>query len=140
MAPPTVETAIWLALKERVKTIPLSPLPPIHWPNEIYEPKVGTAYLKVEHIPNTTQRVFIGSMEPHRYRGILQIGLMTKLNQQVGIALEMAGGIASHFPPDLRLVAHDVTVRVTRRPDMGPAQPQSTHLMIPVSVEYETWA
>lgn len=139
MATPTVETAIWLALKDRVESLALSPAHSIAWPNEAFTPPSG-GYLKVEHIPNRTLRVFIPSDAPHHYRGILQIGVMEKLNQDLAVALEVAGDVADHFPADLRLTAYGVTVRVAGHPSIGPALPQSTHLMIPVSVEYEAYA
>ena len=140
MATPTVETAIWLALRGRVESLVLSPVYPVAWPNESYQPAAGVPYLKVEHIPNRTLRAFIGSDDPHHYRGILQIGLMTKLNRDLAVGLEVAGDVADHFPADLKLTAHGVIVRITAHPGVGLPQPQATHLMIPVSVEYETWA
>lgn len=140
MATPTTETAIWLALRGRVESLVLSPVYPVAWPNESYQPAAGVPYLKVEHIPNRTLRAFIGSDDPHHYRGILQIGVMTKLNQNVAVGLEVAGDIADHLPADLKLTAYGVTVRITAHPSVGLPQPQATHLMIPVSVEYDCWA
>lgn len=140
MATPTVETAIWLALRGGVESLALSPAHDVAWPNESYQPTAGAPYLKVEHIPNRTLRAFIGSSDPHHYRGILQIGVMTKLNQNVAVGLEVAGDVADHFPADLKLVAHGFTVRITSNPSVGLPQPQATHLMIPVSVEYDCWA
>lgn len=142
MATPTVETAIWLALRGRIETIPGAM--PMAWPNEAFTPPrdangVSVPYLRIDMIPNTTQRVFIGSTDPHRYRGILQIGVMARLNQNLAVGMEIAGDVADHFPADLRLTAHDVTVRVTSHPSLGPAQPQATHLMIPVSIEFESY-
>jgi hypothetical protein len=139
MATPTTETAIWLALRARVEALTLSPAFPIAWPNEPFTPLAG-GYLKVEHIPNRTLRRFIGSNDPHHYRGILQIGVMAKLNQNVAVGIEVAGDVAGHFPADLRLTSNGITVRITSHPSVGPAQPQATHVMIPVSIEYEAWA
>lgn len=140
MATPTVETAIWLALRGRLESLVLSPAHDVAWPNESYLPVAGAPYLKVEHIPNRTLRAFIGSNEPHQYRGILQIGVMAKLNRDLAVGLEVAGDVADHFTADLRLTAHGVTVRITSNPSVGLPQPQATHLMIPVSVEYDCWA
>lgn len=137
MATPTVETAIWSALKARIASIPSAPA--IAWPNETMLTKPPT-YLTVELIPNRTLRRFIGSNDPHQYRGILQIGVMTKLNEQLGIAIERAGDVADHFPADLLLTSNGVTVRITSHPSVGPSQPQTTHLMTPVSIEFESWA
>lgn len=139
MATPTIETAVWLALRGRVEALALSPALPVAWPNEAFTPPAGP-YLKIEHVPNRTLRIFIPSTSPHHYRGILQIGVMTKLNQGVGYPTEIAGDIADHFPADLKLPAHGVMLRVTSHPSIGPAQPQATHLMIPVSIDYEAYA
>lgn len=137
MATPTVETAIWSALKARITSIPGSY--PTAWPNQNYTPVTGTDYLRIDLIPNRTLRRFIGPNDPHHYRGILQIGVMTKLNEQIGIAIEKAGDVADHFPTDLLLTSNGVTIRITGHPSIGPSMPQATHLMTPVSIEFETY-
>lgn len=134
-----METAIWLALRGRVASLVLSPVHPVAWPNEAFTPPAGP-YLRVEHIPNRTLRVFLPSDSPHHYRGILQIGVMEKLNQPLAVAIEVAGDVADHFPADQALSSHAVALRITARPSIGPAMPQAAHLMVPVSIEYEAYA
>jgi hypothetical protein len=136
---PSIETAIWLALKGRVQTLPLSPMPPISFPNESFKKPNGT-YLRVTHIPNMNRRILIGSAGPHHRLSLLQIDVFAPLNQNVAVAVEMAGQIAQHFPTDLRITAHGVTARVMQAPTVGQPMLDDTHVMVPVTIQVETFA
>lgn len=146
---PSIETSIWLALRGRVQSVVLSPVLPISWPNEPFTPpqvndKPGP-YLRVTHLPNQTDRIFIGSNDPHRYQGILQISLFSALDQSPavpGAVIEQAGQIAAHFPADLRLSHSGVTVRITKRPSIaqGMRDDASSRWHTPVSIFYECYA
>lgn len=145
---PSIETAIWLALRGRVQSLVLTPTLPIAWPNEKFDPpqvanKPGP-YLRVTHLPNQTDRIFIGSNDPHRYQGILQISLFSALNQSPStpaLVVEQAGQIAAHFPTDLRLTHSGVTVRITRRPSIaqGIRDDASNRWHTPISVSYQAF-
>lgn len=55
----TVETAIWLALRSRIATLPFSPALPVAYPASTYRPD-GKPYLAVGRVSIAPQRVFIG--------------------------------------------------------------------------------
>ena len=139
MAGPSIETAIWLALKARVQALVLSPVLPVAWPNESFTKPAG-GYLRVTHIPNLNRRLFIGSTDPHQRLGLLQVDVFMPRNQNVAVALEVAGKVAAHFPTDLSMVYGDVSVRVQSAPTVAQPIDDDTHLMVPVTIPVECFA
>lgn len=135
---PTVETAIWLALKARVQALSLSPALPIAWPNQSFNKPTG-GYLRVTHVPNINRRILIAS-GPHQRLGLLQIDVFAEKNRDAAVAIETAGLVAAHFPCDLRMNYGTVSVRVTKAPDVAQAIENDSHLQFPVTVQYETFA
>jgi len=140
---PAIETSIWLALRGRVETLALNPAHPVAWPNEAFTAPAG-AYLRVTHLPNRTERLFLKGTDPHWYRGILQISAMYPLAVLNGetVAREIAGQAAAHFPAGLSLTYADVRVDITARPTVaqGFRDDASARWMTPVSVPYECFA
>lgn len=150
MAGPTIETAIWLALKGRVGTLVLSPVLQIAWPKEAFNPPQGGTpakplpYLEVRHLPNTNTRLFLGNAAPHRRAGILQITLKypTSLNHAEAVQTEIAGQIAAHFPTGhvMRLAAATmkVALKVEKAPDISQGFRDGTdpYWQTPVSIRY----
>lgn len=136
---PSIETSIWLALKARVEALVLSPVLPIAWPNLSFT-KPATGYLRVTHVPNMNRRLFIGSTGPHQRLGLLQIDVLGKKNENIAVAVEVAGKVAAHFPTDLRMRYGDVTVRVTAAPTVAQPMDDDTHVLVPVTVPYECFA
>src|SRR5690554_1305869 len=100
MATPTVNTRIWLALRNHLADLVLTPVLPILWPGtNVTLPSSGRA-LEITHLVNRPDRRFIGSYEPHDRRGILQIGVLSipSANEHAETAVrEIAGTIAAHF-------------------------------------------
>lgn len=136
---PAIETSIWLALRARVEALVLAPSLPVSWPNESFTKPTG-GYLRVNWIPNIDRRIFIGAAEPHQRLSLLQVDVFAKKNQDLAIAIEIAGKVAAHFPTDLRMTAHGVTARVTKAPGVAQPIPDDTHLIVPVTVSIEAFA
>jgi hypothetical protein len=135
MSVPSIETKIYQAIKARVEALPMKATYPIVWTDgSAYSPNPNQPYLRCTWTPNTTQRQFIGSKDPHRRPGILQIDVMGTKAQGSGVAREVAGQVAQHFPADMRLRFMDVKVRVLRAPSVF-APFIDTHIQVPVSIE-----
>jgi hypothetical protein len=134
----STETSIWLALRARVESLVLSPVLQISWPDEAFQPVVGTSYLEVTHLPNTVQRRFLKGSDPHYFQGILQIILHAPLNspQAYTQAVEVAGQIAAHFPADQKMPYGDILVRVSKRPNIAKGDPGDTFWGIPITIQY----
>jgi hypothetical protein len=149
---PTTETSIWLALKARVQSLPAPVNFPaqtgrVDWPGVPFtKPHANgqaAPYLECRLLPNTAQRVFIGSSDPHRRMGILQLTYMhpivlanaTNVDWQAQFS-QIGGAIAEHFPADLRMTFEDVTVRVEKAPDVSQAFVDEAWWRVPVSIRY----
>lgn len=136
----STEAKIMTALLARLASFAASPALPVAYPNVSFTSPAGGKYLRVHFIPNVTQRHFIGSGDPHRYIGILQVSVCWSINVGETAPREVAGAIAAHFPCDLKLVADECTVRITKRPDVSDLMVQDTGVLTPVSIEWECWA
>ncbi|TWG90319.1 uncharacterized protein DUF4128 [Mesorhizobium sp. J18] len=133
---PTIETSIWLALKARVQSLVLSPALPVAWPNESFDAPLS-GYLRVTWIPNINRRLFLRGSDPHQRLSLLQVDVFGKKNQNVSVALEIAGKVAAHFPADLRMTAEGVTARVVRAPEIAQPIADDTHVQVPVTISIE---
>lgn len=136
---PSIETSIWLALKARVEALVLSPALPIAWPNLSFTKPSG-GYLRVTHVPNMNRRLFIGSTDPHQRLGLLQVDVFGKKNENIAVAVEVAGKVAAHFPTDIKMRYGEVAVRVTAAPTVAQPIDDDTHLLVPVTVPIECFA
>jgi hypothetical protein len=135
MSVPSIETKIYQAIKARVEALPMKATYDIVWSDGAgYSPSPTKPYLRCTWTPNTTQRQFIGSKEPHRRPGVLQIDVMDTKTRGSGVARETAGQVAAHFPADMRLTFMGAKVRVLREPSVF--EPFiDTHIQVPVSIE-----
>lgn len=148
MSGPSIETAIWLALRGRVLSLPATIVPQtaIAWPKKPFT-KPSTAmglqpYLEVRLLPNQVQRVTIKGSGPHRRPGILQLDYcapVSGLLDDIQVT-EMAGRIAAHFPADLPLVSEGVSVRIERTPDVGQGSADGSYWRVPVSIRFDCFA
>lgn len=138
MSVPSIETKIYQAIRARVSSLPMASTYPIKWSDgPAYEPQATERYLRATWIPNQTQRMFIGSSDPHRRPGILQIDVFATVAQGSGVAREVAGQVAAHFGTDLTMTFLGVKARVLKAPSVGPVF-VGTHIQVPVTVEIET--
>lgn len=136
----TIEASIQTALFTRMAQLVLSPVHPVSWPNVSFTAPANKRYLRVSHLPNTTDRLFINSSGKHRHQGILQVLVCGALNSGEAAVRETAGLVASHFPVDARFAANGVTLRITKRPNVSSALITDTEIQVPVSISYECFA
>ena len=61
------------ALNTQLATIQVSEVPPIAWPNDGYEPILGTDYLRPTLLPSSNAQVSLGSTGKDKYVGIYQV-------------------------------------------------------------------
>jgi hypothetical protein len=139
MATPSIETSIWLALKARAQALVLSPVLPVAWPNESFTKPTG-GYLRVTHIPNVNRRLFLSSSDPHQRLGLMQIDVFGRKNENVAVAVEIAGKVAGHFACGTDMWRDGLRVNVTKAPDVGQPIQDDTHVQVPVTIAYECFA
>lgn len=147
-----IQEAIEAALFQRAASLQALTGLPISWPNMPFSPpqvdgvdangkaiKVAGPYLRVEHIPNRSDRLFINSAV-HQRQGLLQITIVTPQNRQAVIATRIADQVSAHFPMDLKLPAGSFMLRITKAPDIAPAMKDDPSWVVPVTVSYEAFA
>ncbi|RFC66448.1 hypothetical protein DYI37_03115 [Fulvimarina endophytica] len=132
--------AIASALFEHLKAFGQSRNLRVSRANRSFTAKDGETYLRESFIPNTADRRFIGSDDPHRYLGLYQIDVITTSGSGEQTARTLAGEIAAHFAVDQRLMADGITTRITRRADVGPMMVEDARAMIPLTLEWECFA
>ena len=132
----TTEATIEGLLFQRVGSLVLAPPRRVAWPNQPITPANGETILAVDHLPNRSQRLFIGSSDPHLRQGLLQIRVMGPQNQNAINLTQIAGQVAAWFPTDLRLTSGNVQVRISKAPDIAPGFKDDPHWVVPVSVSY----
>ena len=138
----TVEGAIEQVLSVRLVSLVLTPAHPIAVPNVNFTKPNDNRYLEAKFVPNGANRVFIGSDEPHRRIGFLQVNVRDGLNKGSRIT-DIAGLVAAHFPADLKLThATGLTVQITAAADVGNMIVEATPpgVLVPILVPFECWA
>jgi len=134
-----VEDNIEAALFGHVAELELTPALPVAWPNTAFTPGAG-AYLRVDHLPNATERFLLKGSDPHHRRGILQLTVVCPLNKGPAPATNLAGRVALHFPADRALYGGGTKVTITKAPSIAPALKTDASWDVPVSVSYECFA
>lgn len=132
----TIESDIETALFDRVTSLSLTPPLPIAWPNVDYTPPTDGLYLAVQHFPNGVSRYSQTGADPKQRIGILQLTVVTPLNQGASNATLIAGQIAEHFPADLIMRSGAVKVTVTDAPSIAPAIKTDASWDTPLSIPY----
>jgi hypothetical protein len=135
-----VETKIAEALFAHLKALVFSPVLRIAFPNMEFEPPADGKWLRATFHPVTGGDRLIGSDDPSRIGGFMQVSVFWPLNRGEGEPRDVAGQIASHFAVDLRLEPSDASVRIIRRPDVGPMLVENIGVQIPVSIYFEAFA
>lgn len=142
MATPTPETAIWLALKAHVASLSLSPSLSVAYPNETFEPPSTNGqpdnYLAVSLFRNDPNPATMGTTGKNRHRGILQIMLHARKDQDFAVASEIAGDIAEHFKLTTTGTNNGFTFRVEVPPTVGSdiSLANEQMMQIPISIRY----
>jgi hypothetical protein len=135
----SIASDIEVALFTHIEDLTLDPPLAVAWPNVSFAKPVE-GYLRVNHMPNISQRIAINSTSAHRRMGVLQLDIFKPKNEGPSYALAAADAVAEWFGTDLKLRSGAVTVRITKSPDVIPAMPDDTHWMVPVVVQYESFA
>lgn len=136
----SIETRIFEAIAAKVRALKLSTAHEIVW-TEGDETNLTPSkrYLRCTWTPNQTQRVFVGSNEPHWRPGVLQIDVLVPTSVSSGVAREQAGQIAAQFNTDLSMTFMGIKVKVLKAPSVLSVF-KDTHVQVPVIIELETLA
>lgn len=136
----SVEAKIMEALFARVAPLAAALGLTISWPNISFTPPATQKYLRVVFVPNVTNRVFIGSDDPHQRLGLLQVSVQWTKGAGESLARDAAGAVAAQFPTDLVLTSGDLSIRITKRPHVADIIVEDVSVQVPVMIEWECWA
>ena len=138
MTNPEPITLLWLALRSRVETIPLSPALPIAWPADGFEPGADP-FLSVSFLPGDPGRLTIGAAGPHPLTGALALVLVVPaaLHWDTARIQNTAGVIRRHFPVDLPMRCGTVKATVARPPTIQQTYRDGAYLRTPVIARWQ---
>lgn len=133
----TTENSIWFALRSRIETIPLSPLPHRAYPGKDYEP-TGADYLSIGGISLAPERRSVGPGSDERVGtlGIVYVAALGRYPQDFTYYLDKAGQIAAHFPKDLPLYHGGVKLQIMDTPHVQDGYREGAYWHVPVTIRW----
>ena len=139
--PTGVEANIFQALVKHLLTLTFTPAQPIAAPNVAFPPAGQTKpkdYLEVTFLPNATNTRTVGQGS-QQHRGIMQVSVHFGSGTGIIIPMQRADLIIAHFPKDLVLYESGIRVKIYRKPYQTPMPPQNGSLIVPVTIQYESF-
>jgi hypothetical protein len=131
-----IEAKIFEGLMVRLGTLSTSPSMPIAYPNVVYDPP-ETGYLRVTHLPNTTEQVTLGSSGRNRHFGLLQVDVMWPKGAGNVAPMEIAAAVISHFKRGTSFTQNSVLILINSPPSVAPAIDADPYMQIPVTIPYQ---
>lgn len=136
-----VETAIWMALRKRLEvfTTPMVSDFDIAWPGSTYSPNANRMFLSPTISYAKPENVLLTG-KPKDRNGIFTVRVAYPLGDVYEKALQVAGGLAHHFPDRLPLRYDDIRVRVEGDAEVVGGYRDNGFWNIPVKVNWRTFA
>lgn len=137
-----VETAIWLALRERVESLPMTIAKA--WPAEKFDlpydgPKL-LPFLRVGRVSVAPVRVLIKPGKKHTRTGALIVTLVYPLKQDIKVYDQLAGTIAEHFREGTEMRYDGVCVTVENAPHVQDGYEDNAYWAVPVRIPWRCFA
>lgn len=141
---PTTEVKIWLALRARIESIPLTF--DKAWPAETFDvphtngqlqPYIRVGAVTVDPVP-----IFIDYGKRHARTGTLIVTLVHPIlpGAQASYYRQAAGKVAEHFADGTRMGYYDVCVTVTSQPHVQPGYEDNGYWTTPVTIPWRAYA
>lgn len=134
---PTIETQIWLALKNRIQTNPLSL--PITWPAEKFTAPAG-GYIRAGTVTAAPNRVMIPDGHKYTRTGFLMLTLVMPMNQKTAVFTELAGQLAAHFNDTVKMRYGSLCVSIESNPQVMDGYMDGGYWSIPVRIPWRCFA
>lgn len=132
-----IETSIWLAIKQRIDSLPLSYEKA--WPGEKFNPS-NAPYLRIGRVSTAPQRELIASGKPHNRSGSIIITLVYPLGPNVSVFDQLAATIAEHFIDGTAMSYGGVCVNVPSYPYVQEGYEDNGWWTVPVTIPWRTFA
>jgi hypothetical protein len=136
MAVSGVDAQIADALLWAVGSMSLTPALAVAYPNVAFVPKIGTPYLQVSVIPNTTDALGINDNSSTDRQGLMQLSVFWPAGAGAIQAMQVASQIANAFRFGTRIDRNGLWVRIDKAPRVAAALQETDWLQVPVVV---TW-
>lgn len=107
----------------------------IAWSNIVYEPDVGTTYLRPSFLPTDTVQVGLGSSGLDDTRGVYQIDVVYPAGNG---RTTVTDSVADHFKRGTTLSYNGTNVRIISA-SIGPALRDGAWNFVPVSIAFQTY-
>lgn len=137
-----IETAIWLALKSRVETIPLSL--PFAWVGQAFTPPYSgnklLPYLSIGRVSGPPSRQLIDYGKPHLREGSLMVTLVHPLGDDVSVYDQIAGTVAEHFIDGTHMRYGAICLTVPEYPYEQEGYEYNGYWQVPVSIPWRCFA
>lgn len=134
----TIETKIWLALRERIDSIPLDFT--VIMPGDPGEAPFSDGKLKpfirAGRATADPSRIFIANGMPHVRTGFLILTLAHPMGQNVSVYYQYAGIIADHFSDSESMQYNDVCVTIPSYPTVSDGYEDNGYFNIPVRIPW----
>lgn len=110
----------------------------VAWQNEAFTPPTGGPYLEAWLLPARNQSANIRSTTTV-HGGVFQVNVCHPVGAGTGDAERMALQVQELFDPaGPPLLFDDISVRITRKPDIGQALDRPGFFVVPVSISYQS--
>jgi hypothetical protein len=139
---PTIETAIWLAMKQRIDSLPL-PFP-VAMPGQTFTPTYSgsslSPYIRAGRVTAAPIRNLIDNGQPHTRTGFIMLTLVHPLGPDMSVFDEYAGNIAAHFADGTQMRYGAVCVTIPRYPHAMEGYEDSGYWAVPVRIPWRCTA
>lgn len=139
-----IETSIWLAIRSRIESIPLSY--PFAWPSEYFQPPAnGNAlqpYIRVGRISIAPVSLMIDYGKKHQREGAVMLTLVYPIRSKTAVSFydQIAATIANHFKDGTNMSFNGVCVTVTTYPHINEGYEENGYWTVPIRVSWRCFA
>lgn len=137
-----IETSIWLALKSRVESLPLSYAKA--WPGQTFTPPSNAGklapFLRIGRVVGTPIRQLIDYNNVSYRSGFLIITLVYPLGQDVSVYDQIGSVIAAHFKDGTSTRYGNICVTIPEYPQVQEGYEDSGYWNTPVRIQWKCYA
>lgn len=130
---PTIETQIWLALKSRIDTLPVTL--PIAWPAKKFT-AITSGFIRVGAVSADPQRVMISDGNKYDRAGSIILTLVMPLGSDTSVYTQQAGQIAAHFNDTVKMRYGSVCVTITKDAHVVDGYLDNAYWSVPVRISW----
>lgn len=137
-----IETSIWLALKSRIESLPLTY--PRAWPAQVFAvPSAGgklLPFLRIGRVSVAPVSPYIDPDNPSWRTGALMVTLVYPVGQDVAVYDRIGSVIAEHFKAETQIPYGDIVVQIRSAPHVQEGYTEDGYWTVPVRIPWRCYA